>query len=203
MLDRRKPVHARHTLVRIGTPGRVLPHLGLGMAVGHCRVRRLGVSAVDTVDDMTVLVALRRLGERPPHRLGRGRRSQVDARALGTERRGGLTERLAHRERQHQRWLADGLRAIHRTLLVGSLEQRHVEFGWQLGEAGQLVSARRLGRQPAAVRPVALVPPQVFESEPPGALDEAALDLADVDQRRQAVAHIVHDVDAPECGRRR
>ena len=29
------------------------------------------------------------------------------------------------------------------------------------------------------------------------ALNEAALDLAQIDQRREAVAHIVHDVDAP------
>ena len=53
---------------------------------------------------------------------------------------------------------------------------------------------RRLGVQPAAVRAVALVPAQLLEGQPAGALDEAALDLPDVDQRRQAVADVVHDV---------
>ena len=48
-----------------------------------------------------------------------------------------------------------------------------------------------------ARRPVALVPAQVLEGQPAGALDEPALDLADVDQRREAVADVVDDVDPP------
>ena len=69
-----------------------------------------------------------------------------------------------------------------------------VELLGHLGEARDLVGARGLGVQPAAVRPVALVPAQLLQGQPAGALDEAALDLADVDQRRQAVADVVHDV---------
>ena len=42
---------------------------------------------------------------------------------------------------------------------------------------------------------VALVPAQVLEREPAGALHEAALDLPEVDQRGEAVADVVHDVD--------
>ena len=99
------------------------------------------------------------------------------------------------RERQHQRRLADRLGAVDRAVLVGPLEQGDVELLGHLGEAGQLVGAGRLGRQPAAVGPVGLVPAQVLQRQPAGALDEAALDLAEVDQRRQAVADVVHDVD--------
>ena len=36
---------------------------------------------------------------------------------------------------------------------------------------------------------------QLLQRQPAGTLDEAALDLTEVDQRRQAVAHVVHDVD--------
>ncbi len=70
-----------------------------------------------------------------------------------------------------------------------------------LGEAGQLVRARRPGQQPAAVRSVAGVPAQVFEGQPARALDEAALDLADVDHRGEAVADVVDDVHPPDAVR--
>ena len=49
--------------------------------------------------------------------------------------------------------------------------------------------------QPASSRTVGGVPPQVLQGQPARALDEAALDLSDVDQGRQAVADVVHDVD--------
>ena len=39
-----------------------------------------------------------------------------------------------------------------------------------------------------------LVPAQLLQGQPAHALHEAALDLAQVDQRRQAVPHVVHDV---------
>ena len=50
--------------------------------------------------------------------------------------------------------------------------------------------------EPAAARAVGLVPAQVLQRQPARSLHEAALDLAEVDQRREAVADVVHDVDA-------
>ena len=79
---------------------------------------------------------------------------------------------------------------------MGALEQLDVERLGHLGEAGQLVGARRRGREAAARRPRALVPAQVLEGEPASPLDEGALDLAEVDERREAVADVVDDVDA-------
>ena len=138
-----------------------------------------------------------RLLHRPVDGLRRRRGRQVDADADRPERRRRLPQRLAHREGEHQRRLADGLGPVDGAVLVGLLEQRDVEHLGHLREARQLVGARRLGRQPAAARPVALVPAQVLERQPAGALDVPALDLADVDQRRQAVADVVDDVDPP------
>ena len=54
-----------------------------------------------------------------------------------------------------------------------------------------LVGAGRVGPQPPL-----LVPPQLLGGQPAHALDEAALDLADVDRRVQRLADIVQDVDA-------
>ena len=51
-------------------------------------------------------------------------RGEVDAGARRPERRRSLAQRLAHRERQHQRRLADRLGAVDRAVLVGALEQR-------------------------------------------------------------------------------
>ena len=78
---------------------------------------------------------------------------------------------------------------------VRPLEQRDPELLGHLREARQLVRAGRLGGQPAAGRPVAGVPAQVLQGQPARALHEPALDLAEVDQRGEAVADVVHDVD--------
>ncbi len=44
------------------------------------------------------------------------------------------------------------------------------------------------------------VPPQLLGGEPAEPLDEAALDLADIDRRVQRAAAIVQDVDALDAG---
>ena len=48
---------------------------------------------------------------------------------------------------------------------------------------------------------VALVPAQVLQRQPAGALHERALDLAEVDERGEAVADVVDDVDAARAVR--
>ena len=135
---------------------------------------------------------------RPEHGLGRGRAAQVDAVPRRPERRRRLPQRLPHAERQHQRRLADRLRPVHRPVLGRPLQQRHPEVLGHLREARQLVRARRLGGEAPAGVAVARVPPQVLQREPARALHEPALDLAEVDQRGEAVADVVHDVDPPQ-----
>ena len=78
---------------------------------------------------------------------------------------------------------------------MGVLEQGDVELVRQLAEARELVGAGGLRGEPAAPGTVGLVPAQVLQRQPAGALHEAALDLAEVDERGQAVADVVHDVD--------
>ena len=56
-----------------------------------------------------------------------------------------------------------------------------------------LVRGRRVRHQPPA-----LVPPQLLGREPAHALDEAALDLAEVDRRIEAAADVVQDVGAQQ-----
>ena len=51
--------------------------------------------------------------------------------------------------------------------------------------------------------PSRLVPEELLQGQPAHPLDEPALDLAEVDQRRQAVTHVVHDVRPGAAGRRR
>ena len=132
--------------------------------------------------------------DRPVDRLGRGRAAQVDRDARSTERGDGVAQRLSHAERVHEGRLADRLRSVHHARLGRPLEQVHVELLRHLGEAGDLVRARRLRVQAAAVRAVAGVPAQLLEGQPAGALHEAALDLTDIDERGKAVADVVHDV---------
>ena len=122
-------------------------------------------------------------------------RAQLDAAPLRAERADRLPDRLAHAEREHERRFADRLRAVDGAVLRGVLEQAHVEHVGHLREARQLVGARRLREQPPAARAVARVPAQLLEREPSGALHEGALDLAEVDDRRERVADVVEDVD--------
>src|ERR1700722_15187602 len=103
----------------------------------------------------------------------------------------GVGDRGEHRDREHQRRLADRLRPVDRRFAIGAVEQRDTEIGWHIGCAGDLVGRRRMGEQPALV-----VEPQLLGSEPTHALDEPALDLADVDRRIERAADVVKDVDA-------
>src|ERR1700722_19103752 len=135
--------------------------------------------------------------DRPVDGFRRGRAGQRNRPAGRPERADRLAERLAHAERLHQRRLADRLRAVHHARFCRPLEQVHVELRWHLGEARDLVGARRLGVQPAPVRPVGLVPEQFLQRQPSDALHETALDLAQVDQRGQAVADVVLDFRPP------
>ena len=69
--------------------------------------------------------------------------------------------------------------------------QRHVEDLRPVRGERDLVGRRRMGAQPALV-----VPPQFLGGQPAHALDEAALDLAEVDRRVQRAAGLVQDVGA-------
>ena len=71
------------------------------------------------------------------------------------------------------------------------LEQGDVEDARAVAAGGDLVGAGRVRAQAALP-----VPPQLLGGEPAHALDEAALDLADVQRRIQRLAAVVKDVDA-------
>ena len=92
----------------------------------------------------------------PPASPGDARSTLVPGRP---ERRRGLAQRLAHREGEHQRaarrrpWSRRPRRPRGRRS-----SSAHVELLGHLGEARQLVGARRLGGQPAAGRAVATRP---------------------------------------------
>src|SRR5699024_11738545 len=89
-----------------------------------------------------------------------------------------------------------GLRTVDRALLVGLVQQRDVEDLGGFGEARDLVGARRLRGQASPAGLVGVVPAQILQGQPSCALDESALDLAEVDERRQGVPDVVDDVDA-------
>ncbi len=75
------------------------------------------------------------------------------------ERRYRIANRLAHRNRQHQRRLAHGLAAEHHSRLGGALQKIDVKLRRHLGPRRQFVSGRP-GRRHAALR----VPQQVLRS---------------------------------------
>ena len=170
-----------------------------GLAAGAARERlELGWSVQPCSGRAVVIRRPRPAGriDRPEHRLRCRRAREIDAVPGGPERGTRLPDRLAHRERQHQRRLAHRLAAVDDSALVGALVELDPEVLGHLRERGQLVGAGSLGREAPAARPVGRVPAQLLERQPAGALHVAALDLAEVDQRRQRVADVVRDVGA-------
>ncbi len=103
------------------------------------------------------------------------------------------------REGEHERRLADRLGAVDHAVLVGALEQRDVEAPRASRRSSAACRCWRTGVAAGRGRAVGLVPAQLLEGQPADALHEAALDLAEVDQRRERVADVVHDVDAAAC----
>ncbi len=133
-----------------------------------------------------------RLLDRPVDRLRRRRRRQLHD-PTGAERRDGGTQRLADADRQHQRRLADRFAAAHDAGLGGALEERDAQGGRALAQRRQLVGRRAGGLQVAV-----LAPDEFLGRQPAHALDEAAFDLAAIDERRERVADVVQDVGAQQ-----
>ena len=128
--------------------------------------------------------------DRLEHALGRGRRIEARADAVVGDAGHRVGERVQDGDAQHQGRLADRLGAEDRVLAVLVLEQVDVEDARAVAAGRDLVGAGRVGAQAAL-----LVPPQLLGGEPAHALDEAALDLADVERRVQRFAAVVQDVD--------
>src|SRR3984893_8894267 len=107
---------------------------------------------------------------------------------------GGIADRVERRDSEHQRWLADRLRAKNEILGVAAgFVDPCIELRRYVACHRNLVRGRRVRHQLALV-----VPPQLFRREPTRPLDEATLDLAHVDRRVQRLPNVVQNVDAQQ-----
>src|SRR5690606_4175316 len=175
-------LHVRRGGRRRGRTGAVVGHTGAGgRSVGALGARRRGTA---------------RLLDGPEHLLGRRRAAEVDDVPGRAERGACLPDRLADREGEHERRLPHGLAAVDDAALVRALEELHAQVRRHLRERRQLVGRRCLGGEPAARRSVGGVPAQLLQRQPAGALHVPALDLTQVDERRQRVTDVVDDVGA-------
>ena len=104
-----------------------------------------------------------------------------------------VEDRRIDGDRQHQRRLADRLRAIDARRRIRPHVEPRVEDRRHVGGDRDLVGRRRVGGQPSLG-----VVDQLFGRQPAHALDEAALDLADVERRIDRGADVVQEVGAQD-----
>src|SRR5262249_34012960 len=131
------------------------------------------------------------LANREEHALRRQRAVEDDeAVSEGGDR---ITNRLAHRNREHQRRLTHRFAPEDDVRLAGVPQELDSEIRGHFGPRGQLVRRRAGGGEATVV-----VPQQLFEREPAHALDEAAFDLAAIDDGRYGIADVLEDVHAPQ-----
>ena len=124
-----------------------------------------------------------------------GSRGRIELRPRATCTSGnGVTDRVEHRHRQHQRRLAHRFGSINAVLAVLAQGIRLT-----LKVCGQSNAVGILYVDGACVMSLpALVPPQLFTGEPAHALHEAAFHLPHVDRGIQRAADIMQDVDAQQ-----
>ena len=90
---------------------------------------------------------------RPQHRFRRGGGMQIRHRTIIAARRHRIAHRVERRHRQHQRRLADRLRAMDRVLAIRFvLENRTLECAGAVAHARDLVRRRRMRRELAVAR---------------------------------------------------
>src|SRR5581483_7682090 len=106
-----------------------------------------------------------------------------------------VVDRVEHREREHERRLADRLGAVGDVAHVAAaLPERDVEHRRAVARHGNLVGRGRMRLQ-LALR----VPDELLARQPAHALDEAALDLAAVDGRVERAPDVVQQVGAQQA----
>ena len=128
--------------------------------------------------------------QRLQHILCRRRRGQLNRTPMLSPRiRHRITQCLVHADRQHEGRLPHGFAAKHVVFAIRLGPQFHLEMLGHVARGGDFVGAGRVRGEHSLV-----IPHQLLCRQPAHALYKAAFNLADVNGRVDAAAHVVQDV---------